>query len=158
MLPVGVTNPSILRVSAALPAAGAWDAAPLEVVCAGAENVLLALTYTRGGAGGAVDFQIEVSPYSVAALAPTGAEEWIAVSALELGAFAAGVDTQNSLQRAYTTYTATGAAVEAAAFGPIVINGIIARIRVAARESGAVGTPGDCQITAVFQALSIPQV
>src|SRR3972149_10556555 len=61
-----ITNPITFRASAALPAAGAWDAAPLEISCPMHGRMTLFLSYTRGAAGGAFDFQLQASPYSAA--------------------------------------------------------------------------------------------
>jgi len=138
------------RASAALPAAGAWDAAPLELVCPGFENILLSFTYTRGGAGGAFDFQIEVSPYSVVGLVPAGAQEWVAESLYAPGGVAAGVLSQSRVQNEYVTFQSVAAGAEDFAYGPLELFGTIERIRVTCRESGAVGTPGTLQIEANF--------
>ena len=148
--PVAWVNPVNLRALAALPAAGAWDAAPTEQNVAGASAVTLYLTYTRGAAGGAFDWQLWVSPYSLAANAPAGAEEWTCESLQDLGAVVAGADTQNLVQRDYQSYASQGAAVEAVAFGPIPLQGV-ERVRVRARESGVVGTPGTLQISAELE-------
>lgn len=145
--PPGWTNPVVLRASAALPAAGAWDAAPTESPLAFASGLTLAFTYTRGAAGGAFDFQIEISPYAVVANVPTGASEWITESQLAAGILAAGADVQNRVQREYQTYQATGAGAEDFVY-VMDLPTHIERIRVRARESGVVGTPGTLQITA----------
>lgn len=146
--PRGYANPVNLRASAALPGAGAWDATPTESSSAFVENATLTFTYTRGAANGAFDWQLWTSIYSVAANVPAGAEEWSSESVYAGGVLAAGVDTQSRVQREHQTYEATGAAAESFAYGPIALNGTIERIRVRARESGAVGTPGTLQITA----------
>lgn len=147
--PRGYANPVNLRASAALPAAGAWDATPTESSSAFVENATLTFTYTRGAANGAFDWQLWTSPYSVAANVPAGAEEWSCESVYAGGVLAAGVDTQSRVQREYQTYEEenTGAA-ESFTYGPIAFNGTIERIRVRARESGVAGTPGTLQITA----------
>lgn len=138
------------RASAALPAAGAWDAAPLELACPGFNSVLLTFTYTRGGAAGAFDFQILPSPYSVAANVSIGAQEWGAESIYAAGAVVAGGDTTSLVQRDLQSYTATAAAVESFTYGPVKLNGTVERIRIPARESGNVGAPGTLQIQANF--------
>ena len=56
------------RVSAILPAAGAFDAAPLELACPGFDFVTLFITYTRGGAGGSVRMLPEFAPFSAGAV------------------------------------------------------------------------------------------
>jgi len=149
-LSVGYLNVQIARVSAALPAAGAWDATPLELYCPYFENATLNFTYTRGAAGGAFDFQIETSAYSVAANVPAGASEWITAAIYAAGAVVAGADTTSLVQRELESYGSQGAAAEDFTFGPIDLGGTIERIRIIARESGVVGTPGTLQVEAVF--------
>ena len=146
--PRGYSNPVVLRISAALPAAGAWDATPVESFSTNAKDLTLSFTYTRGAAGGAFDFQLETSIYSVVALAPAGAAEWVTEAIYAAGAVAAGADTTSLVQRELQTYTSQGAAAEDFVYGPIEISGTIERIRCRARESGVVGTPGLLQITA----------
>ena len=146
--PRGYANPVNLRESAALPAAGAWDAAPTESSSANVENMSLTFTYERGGQGGAFDWQLWTSPYAVAANVPTGAEEWAAESLYSAGVLAAGSDVGSEVQREYQTYEATGAGAESFTYGPIALEGTVERVRVRARESGAAGTPGTLQITA----------
>lgn len=146
--PVAWQNPVNMRAYAALPAAGAWDAAPTEQNIFGAQGLTLSFTYLRGAAGGAFDYQIELSPYSVAALAPASAAEWVTESIYAAGAVAAGVDTQSREQREYQTYQATAAAAEDYQID-FELQAPYERIRVRARESGVVGTPGSLQITMV---------
>lgn len=146
--PPGFANPVILRASAALPAAGAWDAAPTETPCAFVDNVTISFTYTRGAAGGAFDWQLETSIYAVAANAPAGASEWVTQAIYAAGAVVAGADTTSLVQRELQSYTSTGAGAEDFAFGPIALDSTIERIRIRARESGVVLTPGTLQITA----------
>lgn len=144
---IGVLDMQIARVSAALPGAGAWDAAPLELVCAQARNANLHLTYTRGAAGGAFDFQVQYSPYSIAALVPAGGQEWLTMSLYGTALLVGGQDNQSLIQREYITYEATAAGgAEAFHYGPIDLAERVERIRIRARESGVVGTPGTLQI------------
>ena len=152
--PKGWANPINLRASAALAGAGAWDATPTVSFSSGAHKLTLYFTYTRGAAGGAFDWQLEVSPYSVVALAPTGAAEWITADAIyAAGTVVAGADSQSLVQREYQTYESQGAAAEDFAIGPIEFHGTVERIRVRARESasGIVATPGTLQITGELQ-------
>lgn len=146
---IGAETQQVARAAAALPAAGAWDAAPVEMYCCYAQRVTLYFTYTRGGAGGAFDFQVQVSPYSLDTLAPAGAQAWMVMSLYDSGGVAAGVDSQSRAQREYITYQATGAAAEAFVYGPIEM-AHVERLRVRARESGAVGAPGTLQIEAGY--------
>jgi len=146
--PRGWQNPVNLRASAALAAAGAWDATPTESFSSGAHNLTLSFTYTRSAVGGAFDWQLQISIYAVAANVPTGADEWVTEAVYAAGAVAAGADTTSRVQRELQTYQATAAATESFPIGPIELNGTVERIRVRAKESGVVGTPGTLQITA----------
>ncbi len=147
-LPHPVTeNPSVARADAALPGAGAWDAAPVEISVAGFRKVSLFLAYTRGAAGGAFDFRLELAPRAVdVALV----EDWFTQAAYMAGALAAGADTQSRIQREYITYASQGAAVETFIYGPLELGGAIERVRIPARESGVVGTPGNLAVYAVL--------
>jgi hypothetical protein len=146
--PRGWTNPITARDSAALAAAGAWDAAPIEFYTSGAHTMRLQFTYTRGAAGGAFDFQVESSIYAIAANVPAGAGEWADPSVEAVGAVAAGADTQSLIQDGYDTFTSQGAAAETFTYGPVQLNGTVERVRVPCRESGVVGTPGTLAIVA----------
>ena len=146
--PRGYVNPVNLRVSAALGAAGAWDAAPTESFSSGAQAITLSFTYTRGAAGGGFEFQFEYSIYSVVGNVPAGASEWVTESIYGSGAVAAGADTTSLVQRELQSYTSQGAGAEDFIYGPIPIVGTVERVRIRARESGVVGTPGTLQITA----------
>lgn len=150
--PISATylNVQEARASAALPAAGAWDAAPTELVCPYASDVTLSFTYTRGALNGAFNWQIETSPYSVVGNVPAGASEWVTQSIYAAGAVAAGADTTSLVQRELESYTSQGAAAEDFSYGPIKLAGTIERLRVRAQESGVVGNPGTLQIEAVF--------
>lgn len=144
-IPTGWANPQTIRASAALPAQGAWDT-PLELISAYAMHLHLNFTYTRAAEGGAFDWQLETSPYSVQALVPTGASEWVTEAIFSAGAVIAGADTTNLVQRDLQTFTSQGAAAEDFAYD-IALDGNVERYRVRARESGVTGSPGTLQIT-----------
>jgi len=150
--PRGYANPVILRVSAILPPAGAWDATPLESFSTYADFLTLNFTYTPDaqGVNGAFDFQMWTSLYFVAARVPTGADEWVAPPIYASGAVVAGADTQSLLQEEYQTYTPDTNATHSFEIGPIPLRATIARIRVRARESGDTDNPGVLQITGVL--------
>lgn len=141
--PRGYRNPVTFRASAALPAAGAWDAAPTETPSTNAESLSLSITYTRGAVGGAFDFQLEYSIYSVAALVPAGAAEWATMGLNAPGIVALGADTQSRIQREYITYGSQGAAAEDFTCVVKLFRGV-ERIRIRARESadGIIANPG----------------
>jgi len=131
------------RVAAVLPAAGAFDAAPLEMPCPGFEHVTLFISYTRGGAGGDMQFRIEANPDS------TGGT-WHRAGLFSPGAVASGADSLSNLQRESVEYGSTGAGAETVIYGPLELYGGVERLRVACAESGAVGTPGTAGIQARF--------
>lgn len=135
------------RASAALPAAGAWDASPTELYCPRMDDVMLYLEYTRGAAGGAFDFQIEYSPFSVDR---AGIQNWFSMSLYDPGVVAAGVDTQSQEQREFINYQSTGAALEAFIYGPVHLQGVVERIRIRARETANDQDPGTLKITTIF--------
>jgi len=152
--PRGYANPVVLRASAALEAAGAWDAAPTESFSTNALEMSIHFTYTQDaeqGAVGAFDWQLEVSHYSVVALVPTGASEWVTMSLYAPGPVALAADSQSRTQREYITYGATGAGAEDHVF-TVVLNKVVERVRIPARESadGDQANPGVLQITAVL--------
>lgn len=135
------------RAAAALAAAGAFDATPTEVDCADFEFMTLYITYTRAGAGGAVNFYVEVSPRSTDL---AGSEDWFQAAIIAGGAVAAGGDTTSSTQREDIEYQATAAGAETFVYGPVELRGTVERIRIPCAESGAVGAPGTCEVVAVF--------
>ena len=141
-----ITNPFTFRASAALPAAGAWDATPLIIACPSYSMLVLYISYTRGAAGGAFDFQLQVSPYA-ANLA--GVEDWFNQSEYNAAVLAAGVDSQSRIQQEYITYQSQAAAIENVVYGPVDLGAGIERIMVRARESGVVGTPGIAHIVGI---------
>ena len=133
----------LIRPSAVLAAGGAWDATPREPQCPGFNSVVFAFTYTRGGAGGAFDFKIEVSTESTGTV-------WHQLGLYSPAVLVAGADSQSREQREYITYEATGAADELFVYGGVDLEGAIERIRINARESGNVGAPGTLEIKARF--------
>lgn len=131
------------RASAALPAAGAYDATPRELYCMGFQRVLLSFTYTRGGAAGAFAFRVEVSP-------DTNSTNWHRLTLYSGAAVVPGADAQSDIQREAVEYQATGAGAEQFVFGPLALGGTVERIRVSAAETGNVGAPGTLAIQANF--------
>ena len=131
------------RASAALAAAGAFDTSPKEMYCPGFDFVTLYVTYTRGGAAGAVKLRIDESPDSSGTV-------WAPRGAYGPATVAAGSDASSLEQRETLTYTATGASAEVFTVGPLALNGAVERLRVAAAESGNAGAPGTVAIQARF--------
>ena len=131
------------RTAAALPAAGAFDAAPLEMPCPGFDVVTLFISYTRGGAGGAMQFRVEANPDA------TGGA-WYRAGLYSPGAVASGADSLSNLQRESVEYGSTAAGAQTVIYGPVELRGGVERLRVACAESGAVGTPGTVGIEARF--------
>lgn len=137
-----IEQPVTFRAWAALPAAGAWDPAPVEAALAGYRTVLFYLTYQRGDAGGGFDFKIEVSPYS----ADKPARNWFQTSLYTAGTLIPGSDVESDIQREYLSYLSTGATAEGFLFGPVDLGIAAERLRVTCRESGVPATPGSVEI------------
>jgi len=133
-----------VRASAALAAAGAYDAAPTVIQTTGMDKLILYITYTRGAVGGAVTIRPEYSPRGADEV---GVENWFQQSIYEAGAVAAGADTASLIQRENFTYQAVGATAENF-IATIDLDGAVERVRVPCAESGVVGTPGECHIIA----------
>jgi hypothetical protein len=135
------------RASAALPGAGAFDAAPIEMYCPGFDHVTLFVTYTRGAAGGAVTLRPEFSPDSAGTA-------WFRMALYDPAIVAAGTDAASLVQRETVAYGATAGGAQTFVFGPIPLSGTIERLRVACAESGVVGTPGTCAILARYASIN----
>lgn len=148
MLRPGAQSLQTARAAAALPAAGAYDAAPTELSCQAAGAVTLFTTYTRAGVGGSVRLRVQVSPYAADIV---GVQNWFQLSLYAAAVLAAGADANSFVQRETILYTSTAAGAETFAYGPIRLDGTISRLRIAAAEVGAQGTPGACEIVALFQ-------
>jgi len=146
-LGVGIESQQIARVSAALAAAGAWDATPLELYTVGAVRAMLQITYTEGAGAGAFALQLQSSIYSITANAPAGAGEWADASAYAVGAVVGGADVTSLIQGNVIQFTPVGAGAETFTFGPIELDGLVQRLRIPAHEVGVVGTPGTLQLT-----------
>jgi len=132
----------IMRVSAALPAAGAYDAAPLAIECMGWTKMTLLCAYTRGALGGAVRFYVDVS-YGTA---PT---VYYQTTVYEAGAVVAGADTHSTIPHEDFTWNSGGAAIERFAYA-LEIPSNIKNIRVVASEIGVIATPGTFAVNAIF--------
>jgi len=143
--PVTVTylDRQIARVSAALPAAGAFDAAPLELGCVGFRYVTLEIAYTRAGAGGDMQLKIELSP-------DTTGTDWYQSGLYKAANVVSGADTTSNIQREEIEYGSTAAGIERFTLAPLQLQGGAQRIRIPCQESGAVGTPGTVEIIAMF--------
>lgn len=140
--PRGWVNPVTMRADAALTAA--WVASGTTNV-AYATGLSFSFTYERGAASGAVDWQIEVSIYSIANDVPAGMSEWITESIYASGAVPGGADVASLVQREYQVYQSTGAGDEDWVYA-LELPTPIERVRISVRESadhGVPGTPGN---------------
>jgi hypothetical protein len=137
---------AVARVWAVLPAAGAYDAAPLVIPCAGFDWAMFYISYERGAAGGAVSMRIDVSPRSI----DVALRNWFRASLYAAAVLAAGADAASGVQREGLTYGSTAAGTESFAYGPVQLAGVVERLRVACAESGVVGSPGNAEIVCVF--------
>ena len=140
-----LTEPQqVLRASAALPAAGAWDAAPTAIEVMGWTEITLLCAYTRGAqaVAGSVRFKIEVSYDN----APT---VWYQTTLYQAGALVAGADVNSSLQREDFLYTSTAAAIERFVYH-LELPSNVKTLRVAAREVASIAAPGTFAINAML--------
>ena len=129
------TTSGVLRASGILPAAGAWDAAPTEINTASYKFLEVWINYLEGAATGKVSVMLEKQ-------LPSGT--WGRPVRIQPGRFIQGTDFMSKMQ------------AEEWELDPIVVGSQIvtmtfeinhpAQIRMAARESGVIGTPGTCEI------------
>lgn len=138
------------RALAALEAAGAWDPTPVELMSYGGSNVTFFFQYTRAGAGGDMQFRIEISPYIQDADAPAGIAAWYRSTVFQAGFVVSGADSLSNIQRTDNEYGSTAAGAETFVYGPLSLEQTTERIRVVCAESGAVGTPGTVAVIAHF--------
>ncbi len=124
-------NTGTARASAALPAAGAYDSSPTPIAGDTYKKVCFFISYTRGGAGGAVTYKVELSNDAIT---------WYQFSELQSTATVTGSDTVDLQQRAEVKYTSTGASAERFVTPTFLISSKY--FRIVMKESGAVGTPG----------------
>ncbi len=137
----------VARAAAVLEAAGAFDPAPTEMPCPSLDWVTFYISYTRGAAGGDMQFRVELSPYSADR---AGVEDWFRASLYAGGPVGSGADSLSNLQRNAIEYGSGGAGIENVIYGPIAILKTAERARISCAESGAVGTPGTAHIVALF--------
>lgn len=147
--PVGFENPVTLRAAAVLAAAGAWDAAPLEVACAGAWWVRFYFTYTRAALGGAVSYRWEISPYSANI---AGVEDWFQGTLYVPDDIDPPCeDVIGFVQRETIRYcSADVAGAQTFVSPPIHLAGCLERLRLNCSETGTPLVPGDCHVVGVF--------
>jgi len=143
-----VANPAVARVDATLPAAGAWDTAPVEIACAGYDWCRFYFAYTRGGAGGAFSFRYQISPYY--ADDATHAADWYDQTIYAPAPLTPCEDVCSEIQNEYITYCATSEDTETAISVPIQLMGCVERLRVQCAESGNVDAPGDLEVVVLF--------
>lgn len=116
--------------SITLPAAGATLTSDSIAINTYAEVTPL-VTYTRNGAGGAVNLAIEISVDNIT---------FFRIGESQSAAIVAGTDVIVSTQRSSITYTSTAAGAESVTLPTYTV--VANYIRVLAKETGAVGTPG----------------
>lgn len=131
------------RVSAVLPAAGAFDTTPIVLTASEFEAVSFFAKYTRGAAGGKTKLLVEVSPKSFGT-------DWYRAAVLAVGTVVSGADSASLIQRDSVEYGSTGAAAELFVYGPIRLGRTCHRVRIFAAESGQIGTPGTLEVLARF--------
>lgn len=147
-IPFGENYIQVQTVRASAAVAAAWDTDPLlELVCTPFFYVTFYMSYTRGAAGGAFDFRLEVSPYSADV---AGVEDWFQQGIIAGGVVATNADTTSLTQRELVTYGATAAAIENVVYGPVELQATVERLRMPCRESGDEQSPGTLHILAKF--------
>ena len=139
-------NPMTFRASAILEAAGAYDPAPTEVATANLSSIQFYITYTRGGAAGAMSMNVEASPYSADQV---GVENWFRYPCTACTPQAGG-DASETVQCADVIYTATSANTETFLwpYEPLTLDACVERLRIPCAEVGNVGAPGTTHIVA----------
>ncbi len=126
---------AIVRASAILPAAGAYDTSPTTIAAENNSEFVFLISYTRGAAGGAVTAKVEFSDDGVT---------WFQTGHLNAPVFAAGSDSIFGLQRSVLNYQATGASQENFLTPSFTVAARWCRISL--KESGVVGTPGTASV------------
>lgn len=130
----------VARVSAALPAAGAFDAAPTEFSVAGFSYMSIYLTYTEGAGGGSVGTVVEFSDVS-------SGGNWYRESLQDQDpAVAGGANTVVPIQAIVRVFDPLTANAERIKIGLIPIERNAERARIPASEIGVAGTPGIAEI------------
>jgi hypothetical protein len=125
------------RLDAALPAAGAFDAAPIEIPTGGRKFLELYCFYDENGGGvlGSVTLRLEKC------ITIGGVDQWARDALIDPQAVVPGADSVTPTQRDSWDYEPTGIAEES-----YIYTFDIARcdkFRVPCAESGQVGSPGD---------------
>ncbi len=121
--------------SAILLGSGAYDDNPIIISCVIGKEIAFGISYTRGGASGAVSYKVEFS---------NNQYNWFQSSAVSEGTTSLGSDTVSLTQRNEIKYQATGVSLERVMSPNFIVSGKF--VRISAKESGAVGTPGTCAI------------
>ena len=139
----GATYTAEFRAFAALPPAGAFDAAPITFSVPRSCRLTLFVEYTQGAAGGSVDVDIQTTPHGADQTAP--ALTWFSLSILGANAVITGAETRGQLEPFYINFDPTTGVREAI---PIDLSfpSFVERVRVRCREIGAPATPGSCRV------------
>ena len=138
-------NEQIARANVILPAAGAWDPAPVELQCVAFDSFTLYFLYTPdgAGAGNAFDIYVEIS---------RDGSVWYQTTIYAGGAVGGASDVVSRFQREIFRYAATQQVVpEFSVFGPVAMNGSPDYIRIFAREIGDLVNPGLLEIRISFK-------
>jgi len=132
-----------MRASAALPAAGAYDAAPVEVPTGGRRYLANFYTYTRGAVGGSTRTRVRVAATYAAV------DRWVQPTMIRSGAFAPGATTNSDWQREDHLYQEEGTGA-AEGFFTIWDLGRAHKVLTAGQEVGVVGTPGTLEVIGIL--------
>jgi len=152
--PTGQANPYVMRTWAVLPAAGAWDAAP--IIAPAVQGFWWARLYfayqRKHDTLGTLDYYYDLSPFSIAALAGGSAQQWFHGTLYVPGKMTQCQIVHSMVQQEFISYCATSADIETFISPPIHLGGCIERLRVFCREGVADLVPGWAEVTAVFYA------
>lgn len=143
---IGVKRWQTARLESALPAAGAFDSAPIEMYCSEKDTVTFYGTYTRGAEGGEVVLRVQFSPHAE----DVAGNNWFIPTLYDADDVTAGANSVSLVQAEDFSYTATSGSAESFVYGPIRIDTDAQRCRVIAAENDAQRTPGTLEIIAKY--------
>lgn len=131
------------RASAALPAAGAYDAAPTEIPTGGMTKLTIHLSYDEAAVGG----KVRIILYG--AMLVGAADVWRPLVLGEQQAAVVGTGILTYIEPGIYEFDPLTTGLEGVSI-PLDIVGGWYKVRIAAAESGVIGTPGTCQIDGTF--------
>jgi len=137
---------------AALPAAGAWDAAPVVAECGGFWWCRFYFVYDAAAqaADPSLEWYYEVSPYSAGATVGMAEAEWCHGTIYVPGDIVSWAETRSDVQQETMVFAPDTLDAETFVGPPIHLAGCVERVRVYCRERGDQGMPGSAGVLGVF--------